>query len=140
MFSPISKLGFALTACVLMAACSEGGVDKATDDAMKAADREAAKKEAAEGKIECALAGSTVFARKCPTERVTGPEGQLLVIRHPDGGFRRFSLLTDGRGIAPADGMDPNFKLNVLSGGMIEVRSGDDVYRLPASIKGDIAK
>ena len=28
------------------------------------------------------------------------------VTRHPDGGFRRFSILTDGRGPAAADSFD----------------------------------
>jgi hypothetical protein len=136
MFSPISKyfLGFGL--CLSLAAC---GGDTGDADLLKA-EGEAAKEAAIAGKIECALAGSAAFDRNCTTERVSGPEGQLLVIRHPDGGFRRFSVLTDGRGLAPADGVDPDFKLKVLDGGMIEVRSADDIYRLPAAIKGDAPK
>jgi hypothetical protein len=122
--------------CLVVAAC--GG--DTTDADLKAAEDSAAKDAAAEGKIECALAGSTAFDRNCTTERVSGPEGQLLVVRHPDGGFRRFKILTDGRGLAPADGIDPDFKLSVLDSGMIEVRSFDDVYRLPAAIKGETAK
>jgi hypothetical protein len=59
----------------------------------------------------------------------------MLVIRHPDGGFRRFDILTDGRGLAPADGFDET-TIKILEGGMIEVKSGDDAYRLPAAIKG----
>jgi hypothetical protein len=134
MFSPISKQ-FILISCFGLAAC--GG--DTTDADLKAAEAQQAKDAAAEGKIECALAGSTSFNRNCTTERVSGPEGQLLVIRHPDGGFRRFAILTDGRGLAPADGIDPDFKLSVKAGGMIEVRSGDDIYRLPADIKGQAA-
>ena len=56
------------------------------------------------------------------------------VVRHPDGGFRRFNILTDGRGLAPADGFDET-NIKILGGGMIEVSSGDDIYRLPADIK-----
>jgi hypothetical protein len=48
--------------------------------------------------------------------------------------------LTDGRGLAPADGFDPDFKLSVMGNGMIAVRSVDDIYRLPAAIKGEKAK
>jgi hypothetical protein len=135
MFSPIFK-HFALVACVGLAAC--GGDTNDAD--LKAAEAQQAKEAAAEGKIECALAGSTSFNRNCTTERVSGPEGQMLVIRHPDGGFRRFNVLKDGRGLAPADGIDPDFKLSVLAGGMIEVRSANDIYRLPADIKGQAAK
>ncbi len=75
------------------------------------------------------------FERVCTTEQIAGNEGKILVIRHPDGGFRRFDILTDGRGLAPADGFDET-KISLLSDGMIEVSSGDDKYRLPAQIKG----
>ena len=136
MFTPISKRAFAVGLCLTLAAC--GG--DTTDADLKAAEDSAAKEAAAEGKIECALAGSTSFDRNCTTERVSGPEGQLLVVRHADGGLRRFKILTDGRGLSPADGFDPDFKLSVLGNGMIEVRSVDDIYRLPAAIKGEAAK
>lgn len=89
----------------------------------------------AEDKIECALAGSTAFERACTTEQIAGEGVTMLVIRHPDGGFRRFDILTDGRGLAPADGFDET-EINLLGNGMIEVSSGDDRYRLPAQIKG----
>jgi hypothetical protein len=62
-------------------------------------------------------------------------QGTVLVIRHPDGGFRRFNILTDGRGLEPADGFDET-RISLLNDGMIEVSSGDDKYRLPAQIKG----
>ena len=35
-----------------------------------------------------------------------GENGKMLVIRHPNAGFRRFNILTDGRGLSPADGFD----------------------------------
>lgn len=85
-------------------------------------------------RIECALAGSTKFEQVCATETMPGEKGKMLVVRHPDGGFRRFNILTDGRGLAPADGFDET-GIKVLGGGMIEVSSGDDIYRLPADIK-----
>jgi len=85
-------------------------------------------------RIECALAGSEKFERVCITETMPGEKGRMLVVRHPDGGFRRFNILTDGRGLAPADGFDET-TIKILGGGMIEVSSADDSYRLPASIK-----
>ena len=132
---PISKYSFSASLCLFLAAC---GSDPEAD--LKAAEDETAEEAALQGKVECALAGSTDFSRNCTTERVSGPEGQMLVVRHPDGGFRRFKILTDGRGLLPADGTDPDFKIKVLANGMIEVRSVDDTYRLPAAIKGAASK
>ena len=125
----IASLSLILSAC---------GSDPQAD--LLAAEGQTAEEAALQGKIECALAGSTDFNRNCTTERVSGPEGQMLVVRHPDGGFRRFKILTDGRGLSPADGIDPDFKIKVLPNGMIEVRSVDDTYRLPAAIKGAATK
>ena len=125
----ITSLSFALSAC---------GSDPEAD--LLAAEGETAKEAALQGKVECALAGSADFNRNCTTERVSGAEGQMLVVRHPDGGFRRFKILTDGRGLLPADGIDPDFKIKVLANDMIEVRSVDDTYRLPAAIKGEATK
>ena len=125
----IASLGLALSAC---------GSDPEAD--LLAAEGETAEEAALQGKVECALEGNTEFNRNCTTERVSGPEGQMLVVRHPDGGFRRFKILTDGRGLLPADGIDPDFKIKVLPNDMIEVRSVDDTYRLPAAIKGAATK
>lgn len=136
MFSPISKRALLTSLTLLLVACGSGDPDAD----LKAAESETAQEAAAEGKIECALAGSTKFERTCTTERVSGNEGQLLVVRHADGGFRRFKILTDGRGLAPADGFDADFNIKVLENGMIEVRSVDDIYRLPAAIKSADAK
>jgi hypothetical protein len=113
-----------------VAAC---GGDQADD--LEQAESDADEAAAVAGKVECALAGSTVFERTCITEQIAGNAGTMLVIRHPDGGFRRFDILTDGRGLAPADGFDET-KIDLLTDGMIEVSSGDDTYRLPAQIKG----
>lgn len=121
-------LSTALLAC--------GGNDAET---LKEAEASADEAAALDGKVECALAGSTSFERTCTTERIAGADGQILVIRHADGGFRRFRILTDGRGLAPADGFDET-KISLIENGMIEVSSGDDKYRLPAQIKPQDAK
>ena len=113
-----------------LAACSGNSAED-----LKNAESDADEAAALDGKIECALAGSLTFKRGCTTEQIASSDGKILVIRHPDGGFRRFSILTDGRGLAPADGFDET-KISLLSDGMIEVSSGDDKYRLPAQIKG----
>ncbi len=128
----ISSLA-ALCGAALIAACgSEGG-------SLADAERDAAGDAADAGKIECALAGTAKFERACTTETVSADSGKMLVVRHPDGGFRRFNILTDGRGLAPADGFDET-GITIVEGGMIEVKSGDDMYRLPAAIKSSATK
>ena len=84
--------------------------------------------------IECAI-DSTAFARECTVERHVTGGALTLVVRHPDGGFRRFDVLTDGRGVATADGAD--LALVRLADGGIEVSVGEDRYRLPATVSGD---
>lgn len=130
MSMPISKFALPLMLALGLEACGGNEVED-----LKEAESDAAEQAALDGKIECALAGSAAFERTCTTEQIAGSEGKILVIRHPDGGFRRFDILTDGRGLAPADGFDET-KINLLNDGMIEVSSGDDKYRLPAQIKG----
>ena len=130
MSMPIFKTFLMLIATVGVASC--GGNE--ADDLQKA-ENEAAEQAALDGKIECALAGSASFERTCTTERIAGADSQILLVRHADGGFRRFRILTDGRGLAPADGFDET-KISLIENAMIEVSSGDDKYRLPAQIKG----
>ena len=106
---------------LLLAACSPGASESSLPDP--------------DDLIECALAGAGAFARDCAVEQVR-EEGQLyLVVRHPDGGFRRFEVLTDGGGLASADGADP--AQIAVHGDGIEVALGADRYRFPATIAGD---
>lgn len=134
MSMPISKAILPLILCLTLVAC--GSNDAET---LKEAEASADETAALDGKVECALAGAISFERTCTTERIAGADGQILVIRHADGGFRRFKILTDGRGLAPADGFDET-RISLIENGMIEVSSGDDKYRLPAQIKGQDAK
>jgi hypothetical protein len=127
---PIFRFALPLALALGLAACGSNA-----DQDLKNAESEADEAAALDGKVECALAGSLAFERNCTTEQIAGSEGKILVIRHPDGGFRRFDILTDGRGLAPADGFDET-KITLMDDGMIEVSSGDDKYRLPAQIKG----
>jgi hypothetical protein len=130
MSMPIFRFALPFALALGLAACGSNA-----DQDLKNAENEADEAAALDGKVECALAGSSAFERSCTTEQIAGSGGKLLVIRHPDGGFRRFNILTDGRGLAPADGFDET-KITLMDDGMIEVSSGDDKYRLPAQIKG----
>lgn len=124
--SPRNLAAVSFVAIVSLASCGE----KEGNQAAQAGTAE---------RIECALAGSKSFKRVCTTEMMPGEKGQMLIVRHPDGGFRRFNILTDGRGLAPADGFDET-TIKIIGGGMIEVSSADDSYRLPASIKSSAKK
>ena len=80
-------------------------------------------------KIECALQGAPSFTRDCTLERVTQGDEFYLVVRHPDGAFRRFKVLKDGRGVAAADGADE--ARTHITDGVLEASIGKDRYRLP---------
>lgn len=82
-----------------------------------------------DGKAECAIDGVADWTRDCQVERM----GDMLTIRHPDGGFRRLRVLADGRGLEAADGAEPAM-LKILDDKGIEVSLGNDRYRLPARI------
>ena len=121
------RLALAFAGSAALAACGGESADQSGGTASAA------------NKVECALAGASAFERKCSTETMPGENGKMLVIRNPNGGFRRFNILTDGRGLSPADGFDET-TINLIGGGMIEVSSGDDKYRLPADIKASAQK
>lgn len=83
--------------------------------------------------IACAVGGAAELSRVCAVERAE-QEGRLtLVVRHPDGAFRRFQVLTDGRGIAVADGADE--AVTTLKQGALDVTVGADRYIFPATVK-----
>ncbi len=119
----------AAAALLLLAACSDPG--ESTREALAAAEEKAAE----DGRIDCAPGGAEAFERVCTVERVQEAEGTTLTIRHPDGGFRRFILATDGRGLVAADGAEQAV-VSILSDNRIEVAVADDRYRLPATVKG----
>ena len=110
-----------ILALLLLAACSPGA-----SEAPPPGD---------DSRIACALAAAAVFARDCWVEQHRTGEGLQLVVRHPDGAFRVFDVLTDGHGLATADGADAA-QVAQADGG-IEVAVGRDRYRFPATIAGD---
>jgi hypothetical protein len=87
---------------------------------------------APETRIEC-RSGADAFARHCTVTLAEGPEGRVLVVRKPDGGFRRLRIARDGRGVVAADGAEPA-RVRVISDRLIEVAIGDDAYLLPARV------
>ncbi len=112
---------------VLLLAILGGCERKAEDPVIAAAARAAT--------VPCALSGSTTFADECGVERLVAGDGLTLVMHHPDGGFRKLLVATDGRGVVTADGAQ-DATVTVIDPATIEVVVGDDRYRLPATIKG----
>jgi hypothetical protein len=115
---------------LLLAACD----NKPDNGVLAEAEQRATDQAGDDGKIECAIDGASDFIRGCFTERLSGEGGVTLIIRHPDGGFRRFNVLTDGHGLEAADGFD-QAKISIVEGGKILVSVGPDRYKLPAQIK-----
>lgn len=89
-------------------------------------------------KIDCGVGGATVFTADCAVEDVTQDGHRLLIVRHKDGGFRRFEAVTDGRGVIPADGIE-GAAATWISNTLLEIAVGPDRYRFPATMKPDHA-
>ncbi len=104
------------------------------DKNLEQLDKAGDKNDAADGKIDCAVSGQKELTRSCLTEKISGRDGQSLIIRHANGGFRRFRILTDGRGLQAAEGAE-KIAITVLDNGKIEVVVAGDRYQLPAQIK-----
>ena len=83
--------------------------------------------------IACALAGAAQFKPVCSVERQRRDGLLSLVVRHPDGGFRRFDVLDDGRGLAVSDGATQ--AITRYADGMAELAVDQDRYRFPITLK-----
>lgn len=115
----ISSAAFAL---LVASACSQGQEVQAQAE------------EGAET-IDCAIGPGSEFGPDCMIERTTDGDAQVLVVRHANGGFRRFEQLPDGAGLAAFDGAD--VVRQTLEGDTLVVEVGGDRYRFPARAKDD---
>lgn len=113
----------ALLLAVLLAACSRG-----EQAAGAAAQGTAAQPD---DRIRCALGGAKNFAPACTREVTQGADGETWIVRHPDGGFRRFALIEGGTRIAAADGADEVQAQRV--GADLEVQVAGERYLFPAA-------
>ena len=94
--------------CMALAGC--GGRSGAGDLAGEGQER-----------ISCAIGPGVGWTEDCLIEQ----DRDLLTVRHVDGGFRRFQIVHDGRGVVPADGAEQATIVVVgksLANGTIEVR------------------
>jgi hypothetical protein len=127
-----ARRAFMLAALLSPTACNTQVRDKATEARNELHE---AKMEKAEGRIECAPPGAETFSFACTIDRVQSQDGLFLTLRHPDGGFRRLLVTTDGRGVVAADGAE-KAEVTVLAPDQIEVAIGGARYRLPATVRG----
>jgi hypothetical protein len=124
----------ALLSILLLAACDGGAPEASAPANGSATAAPASVPPEEEGKVECALAGAAEFRRECSLERKDGPEGRVLTVIGPAGGFRRLLVTGDGRGVVAFDGAE-RARITILSPDRIEVAIGRDRYRLPATIR-----
>ena len=110
-----------LTVLLLLTACGQA------DPAGQAA--------AEDHRIECRIANSLQFDRFCTIEHGESDAGRTLVVRKPDGGFRRLLVARDGRGVVAADGAE-RAQVTIIADDRIEVAIGGDTFRLPATVRG----
>ena len=87
--------------------------------------------------IDCAIGPGSDFGPDCMIERTADGDTQVLVVRHANGGFRRFEQLPHGAGLAAFDGAD--VVKQSLDGDTLVVEVGGDRYRFPARAKADAA-
>jgi hypothetical protein len=81
--------------------------------------------------VFCALAGSQQFKDQCRVERSTVEGAKVIVVRHPDGGFRRLEV-SQGRA-EPAGRRWRGSEPVGAEGRRYEVILGDDRYVIPAN-------
>lgn len=80
--------------------------------------------------LSCAIGGIPKFESVCSVERDVAGDTLFLVVRNPDGGFRRFEVLPDGKGISPADGTQTAEV--TTKGEVVTVKIDEDLYQIPA--------
>ncbi len=82
--------------------------------------------------IECAFGPAGKMAMNCTLEQIGKGATAQLVVHHPDGGFRRFVLTPDGKGLIPADGAGT--ATSAIAKGTMDVTIEQDHYRIPATM------
>ena len=87
--------------------------------------------------ISCALAGAQAYSETCAVDRADADGKLTLVVRHPGGAFRRFAVVTDGRGLVVADGAEQ--AKTAIEGDKLAVSVAGDRYLFPAKIKSTAA-
>ena len=95
-------------------------------------DRQAAAA-AGQERIFCRIGEAAAFERLCTAEQSESEAGRTLIVRKPDGGFRRLLVTGDGSGVEAADGAE-QAEVTIVDADTIEVAIGGDAFRLPATV------
>ncbi len=122
------KRGLVLLLALVGAACGDAPAPESS------AEGAAARPAPPDNRIDCRIGPDAQFERSCTFERAEGADGVTLIVRKPDGGFRRLRVVTDGRGVVAADGAEPA-RVTVMDDRRIEVAIGEDRFRLPATVR-----
>jgi hypothetical protein len=118
------RISSAVFGAILLAGCSGEPLAENASGAPEAV----ASAGADEGRLLCAVEGYEGFAPACSVERHYDASGLLLIVRLPDGGFRRLRV-ADGALVA-ADGAE-QARVTPAGEGAVEVAIGDARVRLP---------
>jgi hypothetical protein len=88
----------------------------------------------ADNRIDCRIGNARQFERFCTIDYGESDAGRTLIVRKPDGGFRRLLVTADGRGVVAADGAE-TAQVTIIADDRIEVAIGGDTFRLPATVR-----
>ncbi len=113
---------------LLLAACSVKG-EQGQAGAAAEADSEAPASSAAPVAVSCALKGAQEYRDRCTIERLASDGRSYIVLRHPDGGFRRLEELEAGKRYKALDGADE--VVVDANGADMELTIGEDHYLFP---------
>ena len=127
------RISSTLLLLLLLAGCDRAGQGGADTRALARVEAEQRRDAEDDGMILCAR-GDAALTRSCTVEQMQGPDGLILTVRQPDGGFHRLLATRDGRGVVAADGAQ-QADVTVAGNDGIDVVLGDDHYRLPATVK-----
>ncbi len=117
---------------LLLAACSKGEEAQQAAVSGEAPDK-TAEAVAEDDTLPCALAKAKDFRPVCKIDKAQANGKDLWIVRHPDGGFRRFVIVEqqDGAHIGAADGA---FEVQTKRvGPNLEVKVGEDRYLFAAT-------
>ncbi len=81
--------------------------------------------------ISCATGGAAQFTQGCTVEVQQLGAVRLLIVRHSDGGFRRFAVNRENPGLTVMDGMQSE-RVTQQPDGTLEIAVGVDRYRFDA--------
>ena len=126
---PMRFVFAAIALLLVLPGCSKGAAGASGSE------QSAPQAEITDSRVACAVGGAKVFTPVCTLDALHEANKEIWVVHHPDGGFRRFQILDNGKIIATADGA---FEVQAARvGSELEVKVGDDRYRFPATPETD---